>query len=136
MLDPSVRKLPTTIESASSVCASLSELAREGWNAAGRPEMVEGVETVRAAHRREAGRGKAIAQNLRRSLANPLQAGLAAAVVKRQHQQNLPSTCVGHPLAWLGACLCMGVQAREDPGISASPITARTAHPMDLRIDE
>ena len=52
------------------------------------PQMVQRIAPVRAAHRRETGRGQTAAQNLCRGLSNPLQAGLPGAVVKGQHQQN------------------------------------------------
>ena len=58
------------------------------------PQMIEGVDAVGAAHGSKTGRGQAAGEDLRRGLAHPLQAGLARAVVKAQHQQNArPDTC-------------------------------------------
>ena len=54
-------------------------------------QVVQRIQPVCAAHRRKSRRSKAAAQNLRRRFANPLQARLAAAVVKRKHQQNPPA---------------------------------------------
>src|ERR1700677_668882 len=51
-------------------------------------EVVESVQAVGAAHRRKARGQKSAAQNIRRRFANPLQAGLPAAVIERQHQQD------------------------------------------------
>ena len=54
-------------------------------------EMVQGIPAVGAAHGLKAHRAKAAADQFRRGLANPLQAGLPGTVVKRQHQQNAPT---------------------------------------------
>ena len=59
------------------------------------PEVIQGVHAVRAAHGGEARRSKAAADNLRRGLANPLQAGLPGAVVKGQNQHDAAAALRG-----------------------------------------
>ena len=71
----------------------------------GKAEVVEGIEAIGAAHRREAGRGKAAAQERRGGFANPFEARLAGAVVEGENQENavFAGGC-GGASAGLGAC--------------------------------
>lgn len=55
-----------------------------------------------------------MAHNLRRSLANPLQARLAGAIVKGQHQQNPPAACVGNLLSGFGRGLTMRLKSENE----------------------
>ena len=52
------------------------------------PQVIQRIKAVLTAHGSKARRGQSAAQNFCGGLANPLQAGLACAVVKGQHQQN------------------------------------------------
>jgi len=80
-------------------------------------KMVESVEPIRAAHGRKARRRKPAGENLRRSLANPLQARLAAAVVKREDQQDSAlagCTCGSRAIPRrLSVCACRSINQEE-----------------------
>ena len=74
----------------------LERTGARGVKALRQPQVVQSIHAVRAAHGGKARRSQTAAQNLRRGLANPLQAGLAGAVVKGQHQQDAAvSPCGG-----------------------------------------
>ena len=82
-------------------------------------KMVESVEPISAAHGRKAGSSKPAGENLRRGLANPLQARLAAAVVKREDQQDsalarccCPSRSRAVPRR-LSVCACRSINQEE-----------------------
>ena len=65
----------------------LERTGARGVKALRQPQVVQRIHAVRAAHGSKARRGQSAAQNLRGGFANPLQAGLAGAVVKGQNQQ-------------------------------------------------
>jgi hypothetical protein len=67
------------------------------------PQMIQRVSTVLATHGRKTRRRKPAAQDLRRRLANPIEAGLPGAVVKREHQQN--------PALPRGGAICSPIRA-------------------------
>ena len=51
-------------------------------------QVVQCIPAIGAAHGVKTNRTKPAAQQFRRSLANPLQAGLAGSIIEREHQQN------------------------------------------------
>ena len=102
----------------------LERTGARGVKALRQPQMIQRVHAVGAAHGSKARRGQTAGQNLRRGLANPLQAGLAGAVVKGQHQQDAATVRrggAGLRGAWARAQTATErTSARDNPSRAAS----------------
>jgi hypothetical protein len=60
----------------------------------GNPHAVKGILAVVSADEIERLGGEALAKNLRKGFADPLQAGLVGGVVKREHEHGLRARCL------------------------------------------
>ena len=92
----------------------LERTGPRGMKALRQPQVIQRIHPVRSAHGRETRGGKAGAQDLRRGLANPLQAGLAGAIVKGQHQQDAAPALGGPRTGVGGSGLGVGVRRRGE----------------------
>src|SRR6202008_724839 len=66
-----------------------------GLKSLGQSQVIERIQAVGPAHGGKSRGGKTTAQEGRRSLPNPFEAGLTGAVVKRKHEQNAASAGTG-----------------------------------------
>ncbi len=102
-------------------------------------QMVQRIHAVGAARRLESRRSEARAQNLRRRLANPLQARLPRAIVKGQHQQH--ASAAGRSAAPPSLRACLPLRARLPPAsthktASTAPAASRRTAAIALEFPE
>ena len=107
----------------------LERAGARGLKTLGKAEVIEGIHAVGAGHGGESGRGKAGAQQVGGSFANPFEAGLAGTVVERQNQQD--AAVIGEGLDRVGSGLGTGASScnksrkNRNTGCSGIPESSR-----------